>query len=180
MPKPVELTQAGSGNFKRNRSILIEALWLLVERLLVTNSLQISSAVRVWTLRAFGAQVGKNVLFRPRTRVKFPWKLEVGDNCWVGEGVWIHNQDFVTIEDNAVVSQDTFITTGSHDIYGSMDLIVKPVVIRRGAWVTSRCIVLQGVEIGENAIAAPGSVVGKSLLANGVYRGNPAEFVRER
>jgi len=79
-----------------------------------------------------------------------------------------------------VVSQEAFITTGSHDIYESMDLVVKPVIIRQGAWVTTRCIVLQGVEIGQNAILTPGSVANKSLPPASIYGGNPAKFVRER
>jgi putative colanic acid biosynthesis acetyltransferase WcaF len=131
-------------------------------------------------LRLFGARIGANVIMRPRLRVKFPWNLLVGDNCWIGEGVWIHNQGLVTIEDNAVVSQEAFITTGSHDIYRSMDLVIEPVVIRRGAWVTSRCMVLQGAEVGQNTIVTPGSVVRGSLLAVRIYGGNPAAYLRER
>jgi putative colanic acid biosynthesis acetyltransferase WcaF len=155
-------------------------LWMVVEVLLVSNPLQISSALRAWALRLFGARVGTNVILRPRIRVKFPWNLRIGDNCWIGEGVWIHNQGLVTIEDDTVVSQETFITTGSHDIYRSMDLVIKPVIIRRGAWLTTRCIVLQGVEVGQNTVVTPGSVVHKSLLPDGVYGGNPAAFIRDR
>jgi|SRR5215213_198328 len=180
MHEPIDLSAAGPGNFKRTKSRAVEALWILVEFLLISNPLQVSSTLRAWALRLFGASVGPKVIMRPRLRVKFPWNLRIGDNCWIGEGVWIHNQGLVTIEDNAIVSQDTFITTGSHDIYRSMDLVIKPVVIRRGAWLTSRCIVLQGVEVGENTVVTPGSVVRGSLLPNSVYGGNPAAFVRER
>jgi putative colanic acid biosynthesis acetyltransferase WcaF len=180
MREPVDLRRAGPGNFKRTRSRLVEAVWIMVEFFLVSNPLQVSSRIRISMLRLFGARIGANVIMRPRLRVKFPWNLEVGDNCWIGEGVWIHNQDLVIIEDNVVVSQEAFITTGSHEIYESMDLVVKPVIIRQGAWVTTRCIVLQGIEIGQNAILTPGSVANKSLPPASIYGGNPADFVRER
>lgn len=180
MREPIDLSRAGPGNFKRTRSRVVEALWVLAELLLVTNPLQASSAVRAWVLRLFGARVGRRVILRPRLRVKFPWNLEIGDNCWIGEGVWLHNQGRLTIEDNVVVSQETFITTGSHDIYETMDLVIEPVTIRRGAWITTRCIVLQGVEVGENAIVTPGSVVNRPLPPEGIYGGNPARFIRER
>jgi putative colanic acid biosynthesis acetyltransferase WcaF len=176
----IDLSKAGSGNFKRTRSKYVEALWIIMEFVLVSNPLQVSSGVRAWALRMFGARIGANVLLRPRLRVKFPWNLRVGDNCWLGEGVWIHNQGLVTIEDNAIISQEAFITTGSHDIYSTMDLMVEPVTIRRGAWITTRCIVLQGVEVGENTVVTPGSVVQKSLPGGGIYGGNPAKFIRER
>jgi putative colanic acid biosynthesis acetyltransferase WcaF len=180
MRRPIDLTQAGAGNFKRTRSRAVEALWILVEFLLISNPLQVSSRVRISALRFFKARIGANVIMRPRVRVKFPWNLQIGDNSWIGEGVWIHNQGSVTVEENVVVSQETFVTTGSHDIHGSMDLVIKPVVIRRGAWVTTRSIVLQGVEIGENSIVTPGSVVRETLPANGIYGGNPATFIRRR
>jgi putative colanic acid biosynthesis acetyltransferase WcaF len=180
MREPVDLMRAGPGNFKRTRSRLVEAVWIIVEFFLVSNPLQVSSRVRAWALRLFGARIGSNVLMRHRLRVKFPWNLRIGDNCWIGEGVWIHNQGVVTIEDNVVVSQEAFITTGSHDIYESMDLVVRSVVVRRGAWVTTRCIVLQEVEIGENAILTPGSVANKSLPPGSICGGNPAEFIRAR
>jgi putative colanic acid biosynthesis acetyltransferase WcaF len=168
MHEPIDLTAAGPGDFKRTRSRAVEAVWMVVEFLLITNPLQISSRLRVWALQLFGARIGANIIMRPRVRVKFPWNLQIGDNCWIGEGVWIHNQGLVTIEDNTVVSQETFITTGSHD------------VLRRGAWLTTRCIVLQGVEVGQNTVVTPGSVVRQTLPPNRVYGGNPAVFISER
>lgn len=175
-----DLTKATQGSFLRSRPRLIEALWIVTEFLLVTNPLQPSSRLRAAALRFFGAIVGRNVILRPRLRVKYPWNIVIGDNSWVGEGVWIHNQDKVYIGKNTVISQETFITTGSHDIYGGMDLQTAPVVIGDGVWVTSRCIVLPGVEIGNCAVITPGSVVHKSLQGNALYGGNPAVFLRPR
>lgn len=178
--KTINLARAGAGNFTRSRPRWLEAAWILCEALFVTNTLQVSSALRCAVLRAFGAQIGKGVVFRPRTRVKFPWNLTVGDRCWIGEGVWFHNQDRIVIGSDVVISQESFITTGSHDSVRTMDLVVKPVRIDDGAWVTSRCIVLQSVHIGANTIVTPGSVVHRSLEADSVYGGNPARRIKDR
>lgn len=178
--KFVDLSHAGHGNFRRTWPSWYEALWILTEFLVVTNPLQPSSHLRGIALRWFGARIGKGVILRPRLRVKFPWNLEIGDRCWIGEGVWIHNQDKVTIGHDSVVSQETFITTGSHDVRGTMDLIVKPVEIGSGVWITSRCIVQQGVQIGDDAIVTPGSVVHKSVPAGWVFGGNPVRAIKER
>ncbi|MHC6593422.1 LbetaH domain-containing protein [Arthrobacter sp. C152] len=110
-------------------------------------------------LRAFGAEIGENVIFRPRTRVKFPWKLHVGDRCWIGEGVWFHNQDDIYVENDVVISQESFLTTGSHAVRRDMALITKPIHVRSGAWLTTRCIVLGGSTIGVSAVVSPGTVV---------------------
>lgn len=184
MPEPappvIDLSRAGPGNFRRTRSKEQEALWMLVEALLVTNPLQLSSGLRRWALTAFGAQIGRGVILRPRLRVKFPWNLTIGDRCWIGEGVWIHNQDQLVIEHDCVISQETFITTGSHNSRTNMDLTVAPVHIEAGAWLTTRCIVLQNVRVGRNALVTPGSVVIRSIEPNTVYSGNPARPIGTR
>lgn len=177
--KVIDLSAAGHGDFVRTRPKWFEALWMIMERMFIT-SLQPSSRLRAMLLRLFGSKIGRNVILRPRLRVKFPWNLKIGNNCWIGEGVWLHNQAMLTIGDNVVISQESFITTGSHEYRNTMDLIVKPVLIKEGAWITSRCIITLGVEIGENALVTPGSVVNVSLEPNGVYTGNPAKFVKWR
>jgi len=162
------------------RSAFTVYLWGLMEWLLVTNALQISSRVRVWTLRRFGAQIGNGVIYRPRTRVRFPWKLTIGDNCWIGEGVWIHNQDHVTIGRDVVISQETMITTGSHAHRRDMALLTAPVVIEDGAWITARCMVLGGVTVGRSALVTPLSVVSDAVAPGRVARGNPAVDIGPR
>lgn len=155
-------------------------LWGLVEWLFVTNALQVSSRLRVCALRRFGATIGEGVVFRPRTRVKFPWKLTIGDDCWIGEGVWFHNQHQVTLGHDVVISQDTMITTGSHAHRRDMALVTAPIVIEDGVWVTSRCMVLGGVTIGRSALVAPMSVVAESVGEGDLVRGNPAVAVGRR
>ena len=163
-----------------DRNRLTVYAWGLFEWLLVTNALQISSRVRVWTLRRFGAQIGDRVVFRPRTRVRFPWKLTIGNDCWIGEGVWIHNQDQVTIGSDVVVSQETMITTGSHAYRTDMALKTAPVVVHDGAWITSRCMILGGSSIGRSALIKPMSVVHGALPAGSIAVGNPAVVVGSR
>ena len=149
-------------------------LWGIAELLFVTNPLQISSRLRVAVLRRFGADIGDGVIFRPRTRVRFPWKLRIGNDSWIGEGVWIHNQDLVTIGHDVVVSQDTFVTTGSHAHRRDMGLITRPVVIEDGAWVTARCVVLGGAHIIRSKLVQPLSVVRGAIPDNSIAVGNPA------
>jgi putative colanic acid biosynthesis acetyltransferase WcaF len=155
-------------------------LWAVVELLLVSSSWQISSTIRVRALRAFGAQIGTGVIFRPRTRVKFPWNLRIGDDCWIGEGVWFHNQALIDIEHDTVISQETMLTTGSHSHRKNMALLTSPITIGAGTWVTSRCLVLGGTSIGRNSLVSPMSVVRGAYAANKVISGNPARAVSDR
>lgn len=167
----IPLSKAPGRRQSWDRSAVVVYLWAVVERLVVTNSWQISSAFRVWALRLFGATIGSGVTFRPRTRVTFPWKLHVGDNSWIGEGVWFHNQDHIYVGHDVVISQETFLTTGSHDHRRDMALITRPICIDDGAWVTSRCIVLGGSVVGRSALVQPGTVIRGAVPANVIWDG---------
>ncbi len=91
-----------------------QALWLFVSGA-VFMRWWCPAKLRVTILRAFGAEVGENVLVRHRVRIHWPWKLDIGDNSWIGEGAWLLNLEPITIGSNVVISQDALICTGSHD-----------------------------------------------------------------
>jgi putative colanic acid biosynthesis acetyltransferase WcaF len=176
----IDLTQAGKGNYVCARGKFVQLAWFIVEACVINNRLMPVSAVRVGLLRLFGAKIGANCRFLHAIRVKSPWYLEVGDNAWFGEDVWIYNQDWVRIGSNVCISQGTFLTCGSHDPVTNMDLQVAPITIENGVWITSKCVVLKGVTIGRSALVTPLSVVHRSLEAEGLYGGNPCRFIRKR
>lgn len=166
--------------FDRQRAAYVEALWVLVQAALVRSFIP-GSAHRRFLLRLFGARVGRGVVVKPGVRVKFPWKLEVGDHSWIGEGVWIDNLAPVRIGANCCISQEAYLCTGSHDwSKPSFDLIVRPIELADGAWVAARALVGPGVTVGEGAVLLLGSVARKSLEPWTIYSGNPAQPVRKR
>ncbi|WP_066039232.1 acetyltransferase [Herbiconiux solani] len=162
----IDLSAAPGERAAWDRPKIVVYIWALFELVFVTNAWQISSGIRTRVLRLFGAEIGEGVVFRPRTRVKFPWKLHIGDRSWIGEGVWFHNQDHIYIGSDVVISQETMLTTGSHAHRRDMALITKPIFIEDGAWVTSRCMVLGGVRIGRSALISPMTVVNKDIEEN--------------
>lgn len=155
-------------------------LWAVMELLFVTNPWQVSSGLRVRVLRLFGAEIGRSVIFRPRTRVRFPWKLHIGDRSWIGEGVWFHNQDDIYLGSDVVISQECFLTTGSHRHKSDMGLITRPIHISDGVWITSRCMVLGGSRLGTSALVRPMSLVAATIPAGQIWGGNPASYFSER
>lgn len=176
----VDLSLAGKGNYRAKRSALIELIWFVVEACVINNKLLPVSFVRVALLRLFGAKIGTGCRFVHPLRVKAPWNLEVGDNCWFGVDVWLYNQAMIRIGSNVCISQGTFLSAGSHDMSTTMDLRVAPIVIEDGVWITSKCVVQMGVTIGRSAVVTPLSVVHRSLEPEGVYGGNPCRFIRNR
>jgi putative colanic acid biosynthesis acetyltransferase WcaF len=176
--KVIDLSKAGPGNYVAKRGFLIELVWFFVEACIINNKLIPISSLRVALLRAFGARIGNNCRMPHPIRVKAPWNLEVGDNCWFGVEAWLYNQTSLRIGSNVCISYGTFLTTGSHEVVDTMDLRVAPIVIEDGVWIMSNCVVQMGVTIGRSAVVTPMSVVHRSLEAEGVYGGNPVRLIK--
>jgi putative colanic acid biosynthesis acetyltransferase WcaF len=179
MPK-VDLSRFDKTGFRRGRPALVEALWILVQAMLVSSFLP-GSAHRRTSLRLFGAKIGQGVVLKPGIKVKFPWRLSIGDNSWIGEDVWIDNLAEVHIGDNVCISQGAYLCTGSHNWSGqNFDLTTSPIRIGSGAWIAARCAVGPGVEIGEGSVLTLGSVAVHRIESGTIHQGNPAAPVRSR
>jgi putative colanic acid biosynthesis acetyltransferase WcaF len=115
-------------------------------------------------IRIFGGKVGTKAKIKSRIRVHFPWNLEIGDSCWIGEEVWFINHEKIIIGSNVCISQRSIICSGGHDFRSaSLEYAHKPVIIRDGAWVCLDSKVLPGVTIGECSVVSAGEIARKSL-----------------
>jgi putative colanic acid biosynthesis acetyltransferase WcaF len=164
----------GAGRFK-------QFLWYMVNIFFFKNSLNIFSSLKVSLLKWFGARLGNGVVIKPGVNIKFPWKLTVGDHCWIGEDVWIDNLSDIRIGKNVTLSQGALLLTGSHDhTKVTFDYISLPIVLEDGVWIGARGIVFGGITVGSHCILGMNSVAEKNLEPYLVYKGNPAIPVIER
>lgn len=132
-------------------------------------------------LTAFGAKIGRNVILKPGIRVKFPWKLRVGDFCWIGEDVWIDNLVEVEIGEHCCVSQGAYLCTGSHNWASEQfDLILGPIKLGPKAWIAAAAVIGPGVTAGEGSVLTLGSVANSDLEPWTIYSGVPAVATRRR
>ena len=139
------------------------------------------SGMKVFLLRAFGAVVGDRVIIKPCVNIKYPWKLKIGNDSWIGEGVWIDNIDEVIIGQSVCLSQGALLLTGNHDYKKvTFDLITAPVIIEDGVWIGAAAIVCPGVVCKTHAVLSVASVATKDLEPYSVYKGNPAIKVADR
>lgn len=147
----------GTG-YKRGRGILWQVGWLFASGFLL-QQWWCPNRLRIFILRSFGASIGNNVSIRHRVRIHWPWKLTIGDDSWIGEGVWILNLEPVNIGANVCISQDVLLCTGSHDRHSAtFEFDNAPIVVLDGAWIAARATVLRGCCVGR------GSVVGATAL----------------
>ena len=165
----------------RGRPAWFVQLWWIIQSLFFHTSPQFMYGWRRFLLRAFGARIGKGVLIRPSVRVTYPWKLHIGDWSWIGDGVTLYSLGEITIGDHAVVSQHSYLCTGSHDYNQiSFDLYAAPIQVESEAWVASQVFVGPGVTIGHGAIVGAASVVLNNVPAGMICAGYPVKVIRSR
>jgi putative colanic acid biosynthesis acetyltransferase WcaF len=178
-----EMDLSGYDNswYEPGRSFPLRLLWLMVNALIMQNPLNPSSSLRVQCLRCFGAEVGNGVIIKPGVNVKYPWHLQIGDQVWIGENVWLDSLTAITIGSNVCISQGAYLCTGNHDWSDPhFGLIVKSITIENGVWIGTHATILPGVTLASHSVAAAGSVVSKNLGAYTIYAGNPAVAIKKR
>ncbi len=179
--KLVELRRYDNSWYNPGGSVVKRALWMLLGQPLFGSAWLPGSALRVRLLRTFGARIGERVVIKPAVRVKYPWHLEIGDDCWIGEDCWIDNLTTVRIGCNVCVSQGAYFCTGNHDWSDPrFGLRIQPIELGEGSWAGAKSFLTPGTVLGSYAVAAAGSVVRGTIPAFEVHAGNPAQFVKLR
>ena len=151
----------------RGRPAAYVVLWDLVNAVLFKPSPKIAYGWRRFLLRIFGAKIGKGVLIRPSVSVTYPWKLIVGDFSWVGDQVTLYTLDTIEIGKNSVISQHSYVCTGTHD-FGSeyFDIRAVPIKIGNGTWIAYGCFLGPGIKIGDNCFVQALSKVTQNVGDN--------------
>lgn len=167
--------------YSRGRSAWYFAVWLVVKHFFFLTSLPWPVSFKVWLLRLFGAEVGKGAILKPRINIHLPWKLKIGDHCWIGEEVCILNFEPVVLGSHVCVSQRAFLCAGNHDFREpSLPFRNAPITIGDGVWVGSNCFVAPNVSIGVDTVITACSVVTRNMPEGMVCSGNPCVPLKPR
>lgn len=159
------------------------------------------------TLRALLRQTGSNLEVGPGVVIRHPETMELGDcvflgaqaillgrfdgTCKIGSHVWIGPQAYLDARN--LVMEDYVGWGPGAKILGSVhsgdptdapiittDLLIKPVVIGRGADIGVNAVVLPGVRVGANSIVGAGAVVNRDVPNDSIVAGVPARVLRMR
>lgn len=123
---------------------------------------------------------GENFIALKGVSFNFGHQIELGDNVFFNENVFLDAKGGITIGSNVGITENVMIFTHSHgeDIHSTR--VYKPVVIKDYAKIYSKTLINLGVTIGEGAIIGANSVVTKDVADYTMVAGTPAELIRER
>lgn len=136
---------------------------------------------RGFVLRLFGARVDPTARVHASVAVWLPSNLAIGPNSLVGPGVRLYNQGHITIGARTVISQGAYLCASSHDVRDpNFQLILKPIAIGDHCWVAADAFVGPGVTMADRSVLAARGALFVDTKPDGIYRGNPAEWIKQR
>lgn len=114
--------------------------------------------------------------------VKCPEKILRGTKYpGYAKGCYIDGRNGIIFEENVITGPKVSIISQNHDVLNFKTYLTgKPVIIRKNSWLSTGCIILPEVELGEHTIVAAGAVVTKSFPdGNQIIAGNPAQVIKK-
>lgn len=143
------------------------------------------NSLKVSVLRWCGASIGKDVCIFSSARFYGNFELTIGNNVFIGHEALIFGADGskITLEDNCKVGSRAIIVTGMHKFEPFGECIrgegtYANIIIKRGAVVSTGCIILPGIIIDKMSYVAPGAVCTKNVEPYTMVGGVPAKFIR--
>lgn len=157
--------------------------------------------------RALVKRMGHSVRIGRGVLVKHPETFEIGDGVFIGDQAiiqgrfdgyckiglrcWIGPQTFLDaraleFEDYAGTAPGAKVLGSEHTglpvsaPFPTTDLIIRPVLVKRGASVGMNACVMPGITVGEDALIGAGAVVTKDVPPLAIVVGVPAKVIRYR
>jgi acetyltransferase-like isoleucine patch superfamily enzyme len=116
--------------------------------------------------------------------IKLSPQLEISDGTSIGRLCHIITCGHMIIEENVIIAERVYISDNLHgyedttmDIW-EQPLKIKPVIIKKGAWLGDGVCVLPGTTIGERAVIGSNSVVTGDIPSWSVAVGAPARIIK--
>ena len=105
------------------------------------------------------------------------WDVRLGARVRIQTGCYVAGRSVV--EDDVFIAPGVVTTNDRHATRHGPDYEMEGAVLRRASRIGAGAVLLPGVEVGEEALVAAGSVVTRGVPARAVVMGVPARQVRE-
>lgn len=115
----------------------------------------------------------------------YPRQVELGKYCFLGRNCYLDGS--IIVGDYTMLAGNVSIIGGDHS-FDSPTVLMRDsgrehwrtTVIGRDVWIGYGATILNGVQIGDGAIVAAGSVVTRAVAPYSIVAGSPARLVKMR
>ena len=174
--KAGEVLQPNDPQFSKVMEVVSRTQQLSVQLNASTNINQ----VRERLSDIIGSPIDKRTRIFPPFYTNFGRFITLGKNVFINHACSFLDMGGITIEDDVLIGPKVNLITENHplDPDDRQSLLLKPIVIKRNAWIGAAATILPGVTIGENAVVAAGAVVTADVMPNTIVGGVPAKFIK--
>ena len=131
-------------------------------------------------------KMGSSVFIDTRVYFRYPNRVRIGSHVSINRGCafypsWYHKEAEIVLGNNIRLGPNVSFLAAGHD-HTRLDLpdTAGRITVGDNVWIGANCSILQGVNIGEGAIVAAGSVVTKDVPPYKIYGGVPAKEIKDR
>lgn len=165
----------------------IDAAFVNPEKIVLGDNSSIFKGVfmKSRTANDTGIVIGKGVKIHEYTYVDdYGGSIFLDDYAGIGHHCVIGGHGGLHIGKYSMVAGLTYIVPANHGFtdktipYVLQEETKKGIYIGDNVWIGARCVILDGVTIGNNSIIAAGSIVTKDIPANSLAMGSPAKVIR--
>jgi acetyltransferase-like isoleucine patch superfamily enzyme len=149
--------------------------------------------ITVRLLRAFGAVIGDGATIKRSFMIDNAYEdqnssgdfryLTIGQNCYIGDGVYVDLSNEVILADNVVVSgHASFLThtdcNRSSYLSKKYPRQCKSIQVNQGAWIGFGATILAGITVDEYAVVSAHALVNQDIEPRVMYAGVPAKKIK--
>ncbi len=133
-------------------------------------------------LRLFGATMGPNCHFYPKSKIWAPWNLVCADQVTAADGAEIYNPAPVSFGSHAILSQDAYVCGATHDYDDpAFPLLAYAMTFGAYSWVMCPRLRCPGGPHGRGSGPRTRGQWRRETSSHGpIYAGVPAIKVKER
>ena len=112
-------------------------------------------------------------------------KISIGERTTVGFNAFIYASSKISIGSDCMIAPFVYLVDSDHGTKLGINMnlqknVSKPITIGNDVWIGANAIILSGVNIGDGAVIAAGSVVSGNVDANSIVGGAPAKLIKYR
>jgi len=141
--------------------------------------------IRWLAFRFMLARLGRGTLIDYGVYFRYPRDIEIGDHVSINRGCEFFTSSNlpsrIRIGNHVAIAPYVRLYAAGHD-YRRLSLpdTAGDITIGDHCWIGANSVILQGVQIGEGAIIAAGSVVTRDIPSYAVAAGVPARVLKQR
>jgi len=155
-------------------------LWSSFDRTVLSGVPAFAIPVRRIFASHLFKRVGRSLIVEHNVRLNQPWKIELGDECFLCRDVYLDGSGGIEIGDACLVAEGSSILTHLHSESDHSERTLGKVVLEDFSEIYAQAMIQPGVRIGRQAIVGNRAVVTRDVPPDAVVMGMPAKVMRNR